>query len=122
MTFGKYRSERLADVPDDYLGWVLDNCTRISPYLRAAIERELRSRERPPGPGPGVQVVLARVRVDVLSAVSGWQRRQALAHHPDRGGDVRLMQAVNDGADDLRKDIARAFDETGVRLWGGVAG
>jgi Putative quorum-sensing-regulated virulence factor len=41
LTFGKYRGKRLRDVPPEYLLWVLANCHRISPHLRAAIRTYL---------------------------------------------------------------------------------
>lgn len=39
MPFGKYRGEILADIPGDYLLWLLRNCRSIKPELRYAIER-----------------------------------------------------------------------------------
>ena len=37
MTFGKFEGFALADIPESYLRWVLNNCTRIQPKLRDAI-------------------------------------------------------------------------------------
>lgn len=113
MTFGKYRDQELCDVPEDYLAWVLDNCKRISPTLRRAIEQQLGLENDPPPPpppappnpqwgSPGVLVVKTRL----TDAVRAWQRRMAKMHHPDRGGSVELMQAVNGMADELLKVIA----------------
>ena len=37
MPFGKYRGKPLAEIPVDYLLWVLANCQNITPKLRRAI-------------------------------------------------------------------------------------
>jgi curved DNA-binding protein CbpA len=34
-------------------------------------------------------------------AVKAWFRRLALAHHPDRGGDTKVMQALNEAHQQL---------------------
>ena len=39
MTFGKYEGEMLADIPLDYLIWVLRYCWNIKSNLRSAIEK-----------------------------------------------------------------------------------
>ena len=37
MPFGKYEGQRLMDIPESYLEWVLYNCRNIKPKLRNAI-------------------------------------------------------------------------------------
>ena len=54
-----------------------------------------------------VRVRVAAIRAAVLDAVRQWHRRAALAHHPDRGGSVATMQAINAAADDLAAEITR---------------
>ena len=43
LRFGKHRGKPLADIPADYLIWVLRNCSRLNPYTREAIEGFLRA-------------------------------------------------------------------------------
>jgi curved DNA-binding protein CbpA len=47
------------------------------------------------------RVLLGLDRDFVLSDVHEARRRLSLVHHPDRGGDVRLMSAINAAADRL---------------------
>jgi hypothetical protein len=53
VPFGRYRKKPLADVPADYLGWLLRTC-KLSSGLRAAVAGELRRRghDVPPQPVP----------------------------------------------------------------------
>ena len=41
MTFGKYKGEKIKDVPVSYLFWVMQNCTNINPKLKSAIHQFL---------------------------------------------------------------------------------
>jgi hypothetical protein len=98
MPWGKYRGRELADVPEDYLLWALDNCQRVGPSLRRAIEERLGMiGERPsPAPPPTVPTDLDRV-------IRTWHRQMTMKYHPDRGGTTEQMQLVNEGAELLRK-------------------
>jgi hypothetical protein len=94
MPWGKYRGRSIADVPTAYLAWCLDASNITEPY-RSAIRLELAARLRcvPPRPaGPSVPADLCRA-VRVL--IEAGYRTLALKTHPDRGGDVKLMQQVN---------------------------
>jgi exodeoxyribonuclease X len=42
LHFGKHRGKPLQDIPADYLIWVLQNCSRLNPCMREAIEGFLR--------------------------------------------------------------------------------
>jgi hypothetical protein len=43
----------------------------------------------------------SRDLVDVKGVLKRWRNEMALRYHPDRGGDVRAMQAINNGYDRL---------------------
>jgi hypothetical protein len=45
MTFGKHKGEQLADIPTEYLAWVLENCATINRHLRDEIKLEIENRE-----------------------------------------------------------------------------
>ena len=45
MPFGKHKGEQLADIPTDYLEWVLENCTNMKKELHVEIRNELAERE-----------------------------------------------------------------------------
>lgn len=124
MPFGKHKGTPLEDVPEDYLVWVLDNCERISPTLRRAIQQVLGLEvdEPQPRPPPGTTfnsggssgVPLSRVRAMVLEAVRKWHRTHAMRNHPDRGGRVEVAQAINAAGDELTREIAAVFDAAGT--------
>jgi hypothetical protein len=101
MPWGKHKGVDIADVPLSYLAWVLEECDNVAWQLRDAIRRELADRlglqpaqrYQPPA------TVLDRGRL--ADALAAWHRRACLQHHPDRGGDERVMMALNDARDEL---------------------
>ena len=102
MPFGRYRGELLCDLPDDYLDWLLgldDLREPLRTRVAAEAARRARASERPiAGPVDG----------DVAVAiVEAGRRALALRHHPDRGGDTRVMQAINSTADKLLGQLPR---------------
>jgi hypothetical protein len=82
MPWGKYRGFAISDIPESYLRWVLDNCTGLTPTLRAAIAAILEHSGDLP-----------------TSLADAWYRRLAMEFHPDRGGSHEAMKAVNRGRD-----------------------
>src|SRR5262245_11283494 len=97
LPFGRYRGERLEDVPSGYLVWLLEEATLRSLALRAAIREELAERleieprvvtvampARPPAELRPVLRDLARVGF----------RQLALDRHPDHGGTNQAMRNV----------------------------
>ncbi len=102
MPWGKYRGRALEDVPLSYLAWCLDACD-MRPPLTAAICAEVRRRvfdedteDAPPPPPPPPPPRGACPSPPVAHGlVSAGLRVLAMKHHPDHGGDTRLMQTVN---------------------------
>jgi hypothetical protein len=45
MPFGLYKGDKITDVPDNYLNWVLRECRNIKESLREQIEEELAKRK-----------------------------------------------------------------------------
>lgn len=109
MPFGKHKGLDLHDVPDSYLLWVLGNVETLSPILRGCIERHLGVEEtadpprdpwhvRTPG---GADAPPKPTLAAIEEVVSTMRRRYASANHPDRGGSLEAMQAVNGLCDDI---------------------
>lgn len=97
LPWGKFRGVPLDQVPRQYLFWCHDNAERLSPHLKAAIAEELGFGQeappyRPPPPPPPPSAPAELVR----AAVARWLREATLRWHPDKGGDVRVMAALND--------------------------
>lgn len=109
MPFGKWKGHPLPEVPLSYLKWLLRECDNLDPYLRSEVRREVSRRERQgaweerdygggaaPGGKPGLPASLPDL-------IRSWHRELVMIHHPDRGGDVRIMQALNDAHDRLKR-------------------
>jgi hypothetical protein len=89
MSFGKHKGE---------LVWVVNNCTRINPWLKTAIEQELQHRCKKPAdvaPGPPPAPLSDIIRT--------WYREMALRWHPDRGGSDDAMKAINHAHERLKQ-------------------
>jgi hypothetical protein len=102
MPFGKYRGRFLSDVPSDYLAWVLRECRAASPWLIAAVREELESRvhtyehDRNGSDGDAADGLdEGKIRT--------WWRGLVRDFHPDRGGSVEAMQALNEAHERLKK-------------------
>jgi hypothetical protein len=108
MPWGKFRDRPVAEVPASYLLWCLEKCENLPPRLETAIRGEL-GRRFASGPtggpaasgGPAPCPKCSRVE----QAVMAWFRRTAMEHHPDRGGDHRVMVAINNLKDELLEAI-----------------
>jgi Putative quorum-sensing-regulated virulence factor len=105
MPFGKHEGKLLRDIPTGYLCW-LTTLADLKPYLRDAVEAELERRpdavrrdddDRPHRPEPKTPALPWRPVVD------RWYHDLVLRNHPDRGGDTRVMQVINDAKDRLVK-------------------
>jgi hypothetical protein len=107
MPFGKYRGQPIDAIPPSYLRWVLREVRNLAPALRREIEQVLAEvdgyrpgpSQPPPSPPPPP--------VPWDGILRNWYRGLALDYHPDRGGSVEAMQAINEAHDRLRKMVGR---------------
>lgn len=111
MPFGKHKGFLVSDLPDDYLGWLFEQAD-LHGWLADAVESEYWARfdppKRPKSDAPGVGS-LSPVMLSVCSKIAEAGYRQlALKNHPDQGGDVRSMQAINEAIGVLRGMFGRA--------------
>jgi phosphatidylethanolamine-binding protein (PEBP) family uncharacterized protein len=107
MTFGKYKSKEIDTIPTSYLHWVVSNVQHLNTDIRREIHEVLSDRNEdiqdgpyyapPPGRGNDPRQYIAEI-------ADRWYRLLALAYHPDRGGNVEMMQKINDDMDRI-KDI-----------------
>lgn len=106
MPFGKHKGKLLAEVPTDYLEWVL-TLKELNHRLRFAIECELEFRDARVRPRPNPQPKRDESRVDLSAMVEKWYRRLAVEFHPDHGGSDAAMKAINRGRDLLLEMVRR---------------
>jgi hypothetical protein len=107
MPFGRHRGVLLTEVPPDYLAWLLG--LELREPLRSAVAAEAERRQRnahtPPAPHT------PRLARDALplaeQIITAGYRSLAQKHHPDRGGETRAMQRLNDAVRWLRHSIAQ---------------
>src|SRR5437867_1183863 len=92
MPFGKHKGRDLGEVPTSYLCWAIHECNSLNWWLRSAIRQELERRQAPcldesePAPQPA-----AGPSPDWAGTIRQWHRDLVLRHHPDRGGDGKIM-------------------------------
>lgn len=105
MPFGKYRGVEIADLPDDYLSWLLSLGDDLRQPLRWAIIAEWRSRQQPMG---AVKALPPPVKTMAEEMVKVGYRTLAHLHHPDHGGNSEAMVTVNLAAEVLRDYLREA--------------
>lgn len=110
MPWGKYRGHELDDVPMGYLAWLLEECDNVDGYLRDAIREEIANRldlncePEPPPPKPaGPRPIRCKRCEGFVQTVRTWFRRWCQRLHPDRGGDVEAMKALNELHDEFNR-------------------
>jgi uncharacterized protein (DUF3820 family) len=109
MPFGKHKGRNLEVIPFEYLAWVLHHCHRMNDWMRRAIEAELERRIDSDG---DEQVEIKKshsqqpgTAINLPDVISRWYRSLCMDYHPDRGGDTKVMQAINDAHDRLKKMV-----------------
>src|SRR5689334_22759860 len=117
MPFGKHQGERLEDIPESYLWWILDNVADLNPLLRRAIVRHLEEDEPSPRPAPRpaptpatrvAEIALARSTLKVL------YREASMRFHPDHGGSNEAMVGINFLYERLDEQLSRRLAELGA--------
>jgi Putative quorum-sensing-regulated virulence factor len=132
MPFGKHRGSAIADLPTDYLDWLVHDCEIKNPRLRQALEAEWSRRQgggqeqrheerqhhgqeqrngngaggrndKPPPPPPPPPPLLKDA---IKQIVDVGFRQLAVKAHPDRGGQHLDMVQLNRARDWLRKHLA----------------
>ena len=107
MPFGKHKGVLVCNLPNDYLWWLYEQADIRSGALEAAIEDEVFFRRDPPDPQERVRYLgISDMDPFLLSVcrkiMEAGYRNLALKNHPDQGGDVRAMQAINSAIETLR--------------------
>src|SRR5262245_57390008 len=108
MSFGKYEGRHVRDVPTGYLKWVARECDCVEASLLAAILAELWRRGVNPATagrangGNARQAGPCFTCVKMRNEIASEFRKLTLIAHPDRGGDDRLMAAVNNAYERLQ--------------------
>jgi hypothetical protein len=108
MPFGRYAGCDIADLPTDYLSWLLS--IDLRPRLAEAVETEWNYRhygrepERRLAAGVTLSIPFGDVELAKEIIDSGY-RATAHRHHPDKGGSPQKMQRLNALAASLRAQI-----------------
>lgn len=95
MPFGRHKGRPLSEIPSEYLSWLLRECD-LRPWLHDAVEAELQDRVS------GFRQEHDHPPVALDTIITQWHRELVKRHHPDRGGSLEAMKAINDAADRLR--------------------
>jgi len=85
LRFGKYRGWHVSEIPLAYLAWIFESLTG-KPELHEAARQEILRRVS------GYEWEPEPVDPDRVRRV---YKTLALEHHPDRGGDGRIMAGIN---------------------------
>src|SRR5262249_39626481 len=94
MPFGRYKGQRLCDLPKTYLEYILGHLDKLHGDLLIEICDELRYR-----------------RVDWLGVIHEWHERMVLKHHPDRGGSKEVMQQLDAAAEELKELVSERMQK-----------
>ena len=103
MPFGKYKGVELSHLPDDYLDWLL-SLDDLRPLLAQALQAEAKRRVKA-APTSQLNHYTLMMADEIVSA---GRKVLAIRHHPDKGGETKTMQAVNEAAQWLQDAIFEA--------------
>lgn len=84
--FGKYKGVELERLPTSYIAWVLDN-VELTPQLQEDLITVFLDRYAPQ---------LGAITMPEHSLVKSLYRSLCKKYHPDHGGSVEAMQALNE--------------------------
>jgi hypothetical protein len=90
---------------------IVTPASKITPSIRDFIRREksaIVAEFALPEPPPRRSTSATK---NVPALIDRWYRQLALQHHPDRGGDVKVMQAMNEAYRSLKQLV----QEEGLR-------
>lgn len=101
--FGKHRGKPICYVPTSYLMWAISqcNCVLNNSWLLASIHAELVKRGFTPPSAPGEPSRTGNLSMEKV--IQTWWREQVKIHHPDRGGNTAVMQALNNAHQRLKE-------------------
>jgi hypothetical protein len=99
MPFGQYRGHLIRELPADYLAWLWS--IELRSPLREAVKAEMENRQCNSQPS-------AAMSADARSIVRRWYRELAAEFHPDAGGSLEAMRALNIARDRLLKLLEAA--------------
>jgi hypothetical protein len=112
MPFGKHHGIPLAELPDDYLSWLLT--IELRGWLHEAAHAEYarrlfighgREEDRTPAASPSIRVRPEDVPL-ARSVFDAGYRSLAQSLHPDHGGDPDQMRQLNGLAQSFREQLA----------------
>jgi len=112
MPFGCYRGIEVAELPPDYLQWLLKN-TKPYPPLKAAINRALGQEERqyrdPPRASRNTSSETIQIQPEqyqlFAEIIEAGYKKVAGKKHPDVGGSGAEMIRLNLLAESLRSQL-----------------
>jgi Putative quorum-sensing-regulated virulence factor len=102
IPFGKYNGKLLTDLPDQYIAWLLSPGVELREPLRQSVVGEASRRERVREAERAAALVTADVVAAANEIIKQGVRVLTRINHPDAGGSVDTMKAVNNGAELLR--------------------
>jgi hypothetical protein len=95
MPWGKFKYEQIEDLPDSYLLWLNFTADIQDPRLAGAVMDEIENRFPDRLPVQKVYLTQENENVSFRDRLKTIYRQMAMKFHPDRGGSLPAMQAIN---------------------------